>query len=291
MEKHKLAVTQRGQISVPRPNIGELLREKGTLISAEDVHRIRGMQRTEGLRFGDAAIELGLATEDQVRHILAQQFDYPCLPAGSAAVDRAVIAATRPHDAEVEGLRTLRSQMILRWYAQYKHLAVTSPAPGQGTSRLAANLAVVFSQLGTRTLLIDADMRNPRQHELFQLLNGRGLSDMLAGRASAGVIQNIRHLANLYVLPAGTEPPNPLELLSRPVLSQLLDDIRDEFDVVIIDTPPALECADAQTVSARTGGALIVARRHHARVADIEAVKQQLAVAGAQAVGAVLTDF
>ncbi len=291
MKTHDIVIRQPAPVAVQPPNIGQLLLKQGKLAGAEDVHRIRNMQKKEGLRFGDAAIRLGLITQEDMQHIVSQQFDYPCLPAGSAAVDHAVIAAIRPNDPRVEVLRTLRSQIILRWFTHYKHLVVTSAAAGHGASRIAANLAVVFAQLGTRTLLMDADMRSPRQHQLFQLQDSPGLSDILAGRARTRTIRSIPHLTNLFVLPAGTEPPNPLELLGRPGMSELLDDMSDQFDVVIIDAPPALECADAQVLSARTGGALIVARRHHTRVADIQEVTQQLAVAGAEAIGAVLTDF
>ena len=273
-----------------QPNIGRILLETGK-IKAEDADRILRMQKEHGLRFGDAAVKLGLVTEDDIRHVLFQQFDYPCLPDDSNAIDQEVVAAFRPHDHEVEELRRLRSQLALRWYAEHKFMVVIAPTAGQGASRIAANLAVVFSQMGERTLLIDADLRNPRQHKLFRLQSSPGLSDILAGRANAKIIQSIQGLTNLSVLPAGTEPPNPLELLDRPALSGLINDVAEQFDVILIDTPPALECADAQTLSARIGGALIVVRRHHARIADIEEVKQQLAVAGAEVVGAVLTDF
>ena len=287
---NNIATQQPVEVIGKQPNIGRILLETGK-IRAEDVDSILLMQKEQGLRFGDAAVKLGLVTEDDIRHVLSQQFDYSRLPADSVAVDQEVVAAFRPHDPEVEALRVLRSQIALRWYAEHKLMVITAPSAGQGASRIAANLAVVFSQLGERTLLIDADMRNPRQHKLFRLQSSPGLSDILAGRASAKIIQSIHGLTNLSVLPAGTEPPNPLELLGRPALSGLINDVGEQFDIILIDTPPALECADAQTLSARVGGALIVARRHHARIADVEEVKQQLAIAGAEAVGAVLTDF
>lgn len=281
---------QHTQLAAGRLAISQLLMATGK-IRQEDVPRILRAQTELGVRFGSAAVKLGLVTQDDVRHALAQQFDYPCLRADSAAVDKAVIAATRPHDPQVEALRALRSQLALRWRSEYKHLAVVPAAAGQGASRIAANLAVVFSQMGARTLLIDADMRAPRQHMLFQLEDARGLSDILAGHAGTEVIQGVHPLKNLFVLPAGTEPPNPLELLARPALSRVLGSAGEQFEVVIIDTPPARECADAQAVCARTGNALVVARRHHARIADVQDLKQQLTVAGAEAVGAVLTDF
>ncbi len=284
------AIQQPVEMIAKQPNIGRILLVTGK-IRAEDAERILHMQKEQGLRFGDAAVKLGLVTEDDIQQALSLQFDYPCLPADSVAVDHEVVAAFHPHDPEVEALRALRSQIALRWYAEHKLMVITAPSAGQGTSRIAANLAVVFSQLGERTLLIDADLRNPRQHHLFRLQSSPGLSDILAGRDSVKIIQSIQKLTNLSVLPAGTVPPNPLELLARPALSELINYASKLFDVIIIDTPPALECADAQALSARAGGALIVARRHHARIADVEEVKQQFAIAGAEVIGAVLTDF
>ncbi|MES1980886.1 MAG: chain length determinant protein tyrosine kinase EpsG [Pseudomonadota bacterium] len=276
-------------IAGKQPNIGRILLETGK-IRAEDADRILRLQKEQGLRFGDAALKLGLVDEADILRALSRQFDYACLPANSSAVDQEVIAAFRPHDPQVEALRALRSQLALRWYGEHKFMVITSPSAGQGTSRVAANLAVVFSQLGQRTLLIDADLRRPRQHKLFRVVSSPGLSDILAGRASGNVL-SIPELTNFFILPAGTEPPNPQELLGRPALNELLGSIAEKFDVVIIDTPPALDFADAQTISARVGGALIVARRHHARFAQMEAVKEQLSIAGAEVVGAVLTDF
>jgi protein-tyrosine kinase len=286
---YNIATQQTVDVIGKQPNMGRILLETGK-IRAEDADRILRLQKEQGLRFGDAAVKLGLVSEADIQHVLSRQFDYACLPANTTAVDQEVVAAFRPRDPQVEALRMLRSQIALRWYAEHKFMVITSPSTAQGTSRIAANLAVVFSQLGQRTLLIDADLRRPRQHKLFRLQSSPGLSDILAGRAS-GNVQTIPGLTNFFILPAGTEAPNPQELLGRPALNELLGSVAERFDVIIIDTPPALDFADAQTLSARAGGALIVARRHHARFAEVEAVKQQLAIAGAEVVGAVLTDF
>lgn len=271
-------------------SIGRLLLETGK-ISAADADRILHTQKEHGLRFGETAIKLGLVTEQDIQNALSQQFDYPCLPPNSKALDPELIAAFHPRDPKVEALRVLRSQIALRWYSEHKSMIVTGARSGQGTSHVTANLAVVFSQLGERTLLIDADLRNPRQHHLFRLQNNLGLSDILAGRASKDVIRSVAGMANLALLTAGTVPPNPQELLGRPALAELLNSLAAQYDVILIDTPPALDCSDAQTLSARIGGVLIVARRHHAKTADIEEVKRQLAIAGAATVGAVLNDF
>jgi chain length determinant protein tyrosine kinase EpsG len=260
-------------------------------ITAEDAEHILRAQHGHGLRFGEAAILLGLVTDQDIQNVLSQQFDYPCLPPNSEALDPELVAAFHPRDPQVEALRVLRSQIALRWYSEHKSLVVTGARSGQGTSHVVANLAVVFSQLGERTLLIDADLRNPRQHHLFRQHGGPGLSDILAGRASTDVIRRMQGMANLSLLTAGTIPPNPQELLGRPALADLLNAADAEYDVILFDTPPALDCSDAQTLSARIGGVLIVVRRNQAKIADVEEVKRQLAIAGAETVGAVLNDF
>jgi chain length determinant protein tyrosine kinase EpsG len=283
-------ITEQQPAVTKERSIGRLLLETGK-INPGDADRILHAQKEQGLRFGEAAIKLGLVTGQDIQQVLSQQFDYPCLPPGSEALDPELVAAFHPHDPEVEALRVLRSQIALRWYSEHKSMVVTGARGGQGTSHVAANLAVVFSQLGERTLLIDADLRNPRQHHLFRLKNSRGLSDILAGRASADVIQPVAGMADLSLLTAGTVPPNPQELLGRSTLAELLNLVAPQYDVILLDTPPALDCSDAQTLSARIGGALIVVRRNHAKIDDVEEVKRQLAIADAQMVGAVLNEF
>ena len=164
--------------------IGAILIDAGRL-SPDGAERILRAQRDGGLRFGDAAISLGLLKESDIQFALSRQFDYPFLQPGESSVSDEVVAAYRPFTHQVEELRALRSQLMLRWFdaeAERKTLAIVSPERGEGRSFIAANLAVVFSQLGERTLLIDADMRNPRQHTMFAVSNRLGLSETLAGR-------------------------------------------------------------------------------------------------------------
>ena len=219
--------------------IGKLLLESGK-ISPEDADQILRTQHEQGLRFGEAAILLGLVTEQDIHNVISQQFDYPCLPPNSEGLDPELVAAFHPRDPKVEALRVLRSQIALRWYSEHKSLVVTGARNGQGTSHIVANLAVVFSQLGERTLLIDADMRNPRQHQLFRQPNSPGLSDILAGRAGTDVIRKVDGMANLALLTAGTVPPNPQELLGRPALADLFNALDVEYDIILFDTPPVL---------------------------------------------------
>src|SRR6185503_6302746 len=122
-------------------------------------------------------------------------------------------------------------------------LAITSPGAREGRSFIAANLAVVFAQLGQRTLLIDADFRAPRQQAIFNISDRFGLSSVLSGRADLSAAVPVSGLTGLSVLPAGPLPPNPLELLSRPSFAALLGKAQAEYDVILIDTPPATEYA------------------------------------------------
>jgi chain length determinant protein tyrosine kinase EpsG len=182
---------------------------------------------------------------------------------------------------------------MLRWFdsdANRKALAIVSADAKEGRSYIAANLAIVFSQLGERTLLIDADLRNPSQHKLFKLGDGPGLSSLLSERAGMDVIKPVASLLGLSVLAAGPMPPNPQELLGRPAFSALLQTLGHDFDVIIIDTPAGVGYADAQTIAVRAGAALIVARQGRSSLPRIDQLRRNLQQFGATVVGSVLND-
>ncbi|MDB6102130.1 MAG: chain length determinant protein tyrosine kinase EpsG [Gammaproteobacteria bacterium] len=250
--------------------LGKLLLDAGKLTEI-DVNRVAVAQRQKNLRFGETAERLGLVSHEDVARALAQQFRYPYVT-GESLLDTTLIAAYQPFSAAAESLRELRSQLLLRWSEeQRRSLAIISPRKRSGCSRLAANLAIVFAQLGERTLLIDANLRRPSQQALFGAPPGAGLSNFLAGRSElADVLRPVAPFENLHVVFAGTQPPNPQELVSRVTFRYLLEAAPKNFDVVIIDTPPILEFADAQIIAAAAGGCLLSARRHVTRLADIE---------------------
>jgi len=274
-------------------SIGAILVDAGRL-KAGDAESIIKAQREQGLRFGDAAVKLGLLTEGDIQFALSRQFDYPYLQPGESKVSEKLVAAYDPFSPEVESLRALRSQLMLRWFdtaAERKALAIVSPEHRDGRSWIAANLAVVFSQLGERTLLIDADLRLPTQHQLFGLDNQSGLSSVLAGRGGPELVQRVPALLNLSVLTSGPTPPNPQELIARPLLGQLLQQFAGAFDVILIDTPAGAESADGQTLAVRSSGALMVSRRNVSRIAPLQAYARRLAHASAVVVGTVLNEY
>lgn len=272
-------------------SIGEILIDAG-LIDMHGAERILRLQKEEHLRFGDAAVKLGLVSAADLQLALSNQFDYPYLPLNAGSpLGEELIAAYRPFSPLVEQLRSLRSQLLLRWFerdAGRNVLAIAGTARGEGRSYLAANLAVVFSQLGERTLLIDADLRFPRQHELFKLENRLGLSNLLAGRANVQeAIVPIAALKSLDLLPAGTTPPNPVELLTRPVFAELLAQVGRDYDAVLIDTSAHSNGADANTVVAHAGAALLVTRNNETRLAKLRAMVDGFTHYGVKIVGSV----
>lgn len=150
-------------------------------------------------------------------------------------------------------LKFLSSDKVL------KTIVVTSAVPKEGKSTISANLAAAIAQLGRKVLLIDADMRSPSQHHLWQLNNTVGLSEVLVGQAQFNNTA-CQVMDNLDILPAGVRPPNPLALLDSKRMASLIEDFSSQYDFVIIDAPPFLLAAEALTVSKMTDGILFVAR-------------------------------
>jgi protein-tyrosine kinase len=269
--------------------IGQLLVNAGRL-SEDNVQRILDYQKRAGILFGEAGVAMGLVTDEDVRQALALQFGHAFLAPDSGLATE-LVAATNPDSEAVEHLRVLRSQLMLRWFendARQAALAVVSPGSGEGRSYIAANLAVLFSQLGKRTLLIDADMRKPRQHKIFGLPGRTGLSAVLAGRAGWDAVSEIKSLPDLWVLPAGAVPPNPQELLARPGFARLIQALRSSYEVILIDTPAAQSYADAGTIAARAGAALMLACRDATSVPRVSHLAEDLRQFGVTIVGAVL---
>src|SRR6267143_991946 len=273
--------------------IGSLLAEAGKL-GAKDIEQIMQLQQKEGLRFGEAAHRLGLITEDDLHCALANQYDISYLLPGNERVSSELVVASDPFHPRAEELWALRTQLLMRWSnreAGHRALAIVSPGSREGRSYVAANLAVLFSQLGERTLLIDADLRTPRQHRIFNVPDRIGLSAVLSGRADRGAVVPVPEFGTLSLLPAGACPPNPQELLLRHALAVLLSELGTEFDVILLDTPPAKLYADAQSVALRAGSVMLLALKDHTRVADTTSVIRELGDTGVRIIGTVFNAF
>ena len=289
------APTPIGSLTGNTGAIGDILVATGRL-QAEGLSLILERQQQDGMAFGDAAIALKLLTREDIDYALSHQFDYSYLIEGQSALSSQLVAAYKPFSQVGENLRAVRSQLLLRWFntkPSHKTIAVVSAGQGEGRSFIAANLAIVFSQQGQRTLLIDGDMRakpENSQHALFKLERGAGLSGILAGRATLDAAQVVPGLPGLKVLPAGSSPPNPQELLGRIAFAQLIFAASEQFDVILIDTPGGNDYSDGEIIAARAGAALMVARRNKTLVAQTKLLGRRLQDGGVALVGSVLND-
>lgn len=283
-------VTQQDVIEAPTQvgKIGRVLLESGRL-TEQQAEKVLLRQQERKIRFGEAAIELGYITEADIQFALARQFSYAYLQPGDGLVSEQVVAAYHPYTPYVERLRSLRSQLNQSWIQKgRKSLVLVSDEAGSGCTELAANLAVVFAQLGERTLLVDADLRDSQQHLLFKLTNRQGLTDILADRADIGCINKINRLPGLSVLTSGTPAPNPQELLARPQFKLLLDELEQRYDVIVIDSPALEGCVDAQVIAAPVQGVVLVANQHETKAQALQDAVSLIRNTGAQVLGCVL---
>ncbi|MGH8641700.1 MAG: polysaccharide biosynthesis tyrosine autokinase [Burkholderiales bacterium] len=273
-------------LSVEDRPIGRILIDMGKL-RPRDADWVFNLHRELGMKFGEAARKLKLVKDADVQQALSVQFNYPHLNERQSVLGPELIAAHAPFQAQAEALRDLRTQLLLHWAnPERKVLAIVSVNARDGRTFVAANLAVVFAQLGEKTLLIDADLRQPRQHRLFGH-GGPGLAQALSGRPGIELAERVSYFENLWLLTAGATPPNPLELLSRPEFPKLLAEARRRFTVVVVDTPASLRGSDARLVAARSDGVLAVVRQDRTRIADLEALCRAASASGVQVAGTI----
>ena len=274
--------------------IGDILAETCHL-DAGQIEQILAHHRTNGVRFGEAAVALGLVSTEDVLFALAQQFHYPYAPEERRKLSPELIALNQPFSLQAEAFRATRSQLMTRLFGEHEQprraLAVVSPDSGDGKTFFAANLAVALAQLGGRTLLIDADLRGPRQHEVFNLPNSSGLSGLLVGRSEPNVVQQVVGVDSLFVLPGGVTPPNPLELIERPSFGLLIRELVGKFDHVVVDTPAAAYGADCTVIAARCGAAILIARRNASRLRRLQELTELLGEGPAKLAGVIVNDY
>jgi protein-tyrosine kinase len=282
-------------------------------LSSESAAQIREIMRTERVRASDAAALSGLLTSAQVEEAIkwtARRGEM----SGDGIIETALrrssgqlVAKTRvdgpelkpgpdllfahdPYNARSEKIRALRTELMLLSNSANLMLAVVGSGPEEGRSLLAAELALAFGQLGRRTLLVDADMRRPAQHLLFQTSNAFGLAQSIDGRHPA-LMYRIAGFPSMALLTAGTAPSNPLELLSDSRFERLIGSWRKQFEFIILDTPPIGLFADGLTVATQAGRVLVVGRSVASKFKDMKETLRRLALTQAHVLGAVINDF
>jgi protein-tyrosine kinase len=268
--------------------MGPMLVAMGKL-TPKDLSMILAAQKKHGLRFGEAALKLGLVDAEDISAILAEQFAYTQTPVASSKLDRRLNALFQPDSLQAEALRSLRSELMLRYFNQpHRALALVSAEDAAGSALTAANLAISFAQLGLRTLLIDSNLRTPQLNTLFNLnQHAPGLSDWIADR-TAVVPTEIESVRSLWVLPAGTCAPNPQELLSSKHYQERVNPLIQRFDVTLISTAPMESNRDAQLVAAHAGAALLIVQAHITRTKSLTSISNRLRELGVRLLGSAL---
>ena len=207
-------------------------------------------------------VDVQSETRSQAENALGQPV-YSQVAEGRVDVSREVIAAYEPSSRKVAVFRSLRAQLMLGSLAPTSNtLAIVSPSSGDGRSFVAANLAVVFSQLGERTVLVDAHLQKSRLHEMFGTPSVPGLSSALMGQSSGALkAVAIPGLKNLWLVPAGEKPTNADDLLAQNTLVKICSVLKSQYDVILFDTPPGDSSAGGEWIANRCGKALMVVRQ------------------------------
>ena len=204
---------------------------------------------------------------------------------------RNLITDLRKNSPISEQYRTIRTNIEFSAVDRaIKTIVVTSAGPGEGKSTTAANLAIVMAQNGNSTLLIDADMRKPTAHYTFGVSNFSGLTNVLTKQNEIEASVQQTKIENLALLPCGPIPPNPAELLSSRMMGLLLENIQEMFDVIIIDTPPVMAVTDAQILSSKCDGTVLVLSSGKTEREEIKKAKELLVKANAKILGAILNN-
>lgn len=190
-----------------------------------------------------------------------------------------------------EAYKSARTNLIFLLTKEEHHgtVAFTSALPGEGKTLSCANLAITFAQAGSKVLIIDADMRKPQMHNIFECTYTPGLSDVLAGTSDSSCIRKTA-VDNLWLLPAGTIPPNPSEMLMSHAFDKLLAAVEAAYNYVFIDLPPVGIVTDAAVVAGKQIGVVLVTRQNVTSKTSLAEAKQSIEQAGGRIIGHLFND-
>ncbi len=200
-----------------------------------------------------------------------------------------LIAHTDPKSPISEAYRTLRTNIQFSSLDNpIKTIVITSAGPGEGKTTSAINLGITMAQSGLKVLLIDGDLRKPQMHKIFGSFSQLGLTNILVNDLDYREGTSPTHVAGLETLPVGIVPPNPSELLASNKMKQLLDEVSEDYDFVIIDTPPAAVVTDASILSAVADGTILVCASGQVPVDGVKRAKELLENVNANIIGVIL---
>ncbi|MGN7248239.1 polysaccharide biosynthesis tyrosine autokinase [Janibacter anophelis] len=241
------------------------------------------------LGLGIALVRHALDTKVRGEEDIRAHSDAPMLaglPLEASSKRSLVSLEDEPHGRHAEAVRRLRTNLMFVDVTTGRHsFVVTSAMPGEGKTTTAVNLALAMADSGRRTLLIDADLRNPSVARTLGMEGSVGLTTILLGEAEPHDVIQSRGSAGLDVLPAGSVPPNPSELLGSAPMEALLSRLVSQYDFVLIDSPPVVPVIDAVVIERLTGGLLMVVGINRTKKKDLATALKQLDTVGARVSG------
>ena len=271
--------------------LGRLLVAAGRLSDADNT-RIVEAQRRDGMPYGTAGMQLGLLSAGDVDAALSTQYGMRRVtsPALGEHTPAQFVVDQHPSHPVAEAVRVLRSFLMVGAGQGARHhvIAIASAGAGDGRSFVAANLAIAFAQAGRKTLLVEADMRDPQLAARFGSPRREGLSNYLAGLIQAPPLLPLDTARLLELLPAGPRPPNPQELLCSPRFGQLLDRISGDYELVLLDTPALAQGADALLIAAQATAVLVVADWERTELKRLDQLLDRFRRSGADIAGVVV---
>jgi capsular exopolysaccharide synthesis family protein len=211
----------------------------------------------------------------------------------NGSISDTLVTTLAPSSGAAEAYRYMRTNLQSTLAGTpAKVIVITSPGSAEGKSSVCANLGVVLAQSGKKTLVLDGDLRNPAMHEIFGLHNSYGIMDILLGERKLEEVQEepLQSLSGLKVLPVGSPPPDPAEVLGSARFSQLLADARESFDYVLVDSSPTNLVSDTITLAAKADGVLLVLDAQRSRKGDVWEAVRYLAAVGADIIGTVMNN-
>jgi len=198
------------------------------------------------------------------------------------------IVEKEPKSIAAESYRTLRTNIQYSSFdKEYKVIMITSSEPGEGKSTTAGNLALCLAQGEKKVILVDCDLRKPSLHKKFKISNIVGLSDVMIGKEELVTAMH-RYNNNLVILTSGKIPPNPSEMLSSKAMTTLLDALKQNFDYIILDTPPVQAVTDSQILATKADGAILVVRAERTKKDSVQNAISLLKKVNANIIGTVL---
>ncbi|WP_252501993.1 CpsD/CapB family tyrosine-protein kinase [Sporosarcina sp. Marseille-Q4943] len=207
-------------------------------------------------------------------------------------VARKLVTKHNPKSIVSEQFRTVRTNINFSMPdKELKTLLFTSSSPGEGKSTSAANVAIVFAQEGKKVLLVDADMRKPTMQYTFRTTNTTGLSNLLTKQWSLEEVTKVTDIEGLFLMTCGPIPPNPAELIGSKSMDALIEELTAQYDLVIFDTPPILSVADAQILSNKCDGTILVVNSGVTEKDSVIKAKDALVSAKANILGTLLNNF